>query len=273
MKRLWGHVVAGLSLLAGAGAVCFACVHDDSTIFIGNALASKFVTPGNQCIYTPDPTQTAISSGVLDVAVQQQYEGAFIVGNQLAPQVNTSQLQTETSTVIIQGAVVVIKDTKGNQIRTFTRLTSARITPSTGGVPGFEPVFVTIIDPIALQNSADIQANIIGATPGQSGSVRLVTYTRFFGRTLGGQSVESNEFEFPVDVCNGCLINFSNNGSSRFPNCIGNVGTGTAAAQPQIPCVPGQDLPIDCTIVCCSIPSCAMNTPDCSSGGVDAGSG
>jgi hypothetical protein len=275
MKRLWGHVLAGLSLLAGAGAVFAACVHDDSTIFIRDALASKFAQTGMQCLYTPDPTQPFISSGVLDIALQAQYEGAFMVGNQMVPEVNTSQLQTETSTATIQGAVVRITDTDGKQIRTFTRLTSATIPPSTGGVPGWSPVFVTIIDPTALANDGNIQ-QLLALTPGQAGYVRLVTYTRFFGRTLGGQSVESNEFEFPVDVCNGCLVAFSNNSGFQAPNCVGNAASTTATAQPQIPCIPGQDLPIDCSLVCGEIAACRANTPSLSSpppSGMDAGGG
>jgi hypothetical protein len=90
------------------------------------------------------------------------------------------------------------------------------------------------------------------------GRVRLVTYARFFGNTLGGRYVESDEFEFPVDVCKGCLIAFTPqdiNPAYPVPNCLGNGALGTSTAQQSLPCKPGQDLPIDC-IQCQAIPDC-----------------
>jgi hypothetical protein len=74
-------------------------------------------------------------------------------------------------------------------------------------------------------------------------SVRLVTYTRFFGATLDGQSVQSDEFSFPVDVCNGCLITFTNNPMLPIPNCA----PGPNRPVPSMPCAIGEDLPTDCS--------------------------
>src|SRR5215472_6001448 len=166
MKRAWGHVLAAVSLLglvggvAGAGAAFTACVHDDSTLYVHDALAPKFSQMGSICTWTPDPMQAFISSGILDVSLSPNgYEGIFLVGNQLVPQVNSNQLMTETSFVTIQGAVVRVTDRLGNTVGTpFTRLTSATIPPSSGGVPGYAPVFVTVIDQKALQGSQDVQA-------------------------------------------------------------------------------------------------------------------
>ncbi len=59
---------------------------------------------------------------------------------------NSQQLQTETSTVNIQGAVVRITDSAGNGLAKFTRLAAATIYPATGGVPSFAPIQVTTID-------------------------------------------------------------------------------------------------------------------------------
>ncbi|MDP9000646.1 MAG: hypothetical protein M3O46_11100 [Myxococcota bacterium] len=251
MKRVWRHVVVALSLIAGAGVVSSACVHNDTTLFVRDALLAQYRQNGMVCIYTPDPLQPFHSSGVLDIALKNQYDGVFLVGNQMVPQVNSSQLQTETSIVIVKGAIVRITDRTGAQLSTFTRLTTATLPPSNGGTPGYAPVFATIVDPPTIQNDQTIQQ---GIAQGQGGYVRLVTYVRFFGTSLGGQAVESNEFEFPVDVCNGCLINFTNNPSYPTPNCVGSP-TATATTQAQIPCDTGQDVPIDCN-ACADIPNC-----------------
>lgn len=259
MKRAWGPLLASLTLVAGGGGAFTACVHDDSTIFVHDALAPKFAQMGSVCIWTPDPMQAFIPSGVLDVALKQTYEGGFLVGNQMIPQVNSNQLQTETSFVTIQGAVVRVTDKSGNVLgKPFTRLTAATIPPSSGGVPGFAPIFVTIVDQLALQGSSDVQA-LMG---GQGGSVRLVTYVRFFGKTTGGQSVESNEFEFPIDVCNGCLVS-----NYQPPNCVISA-TSMQSAQTQVPCIIGQDLPVDCSVVCGDLAGCSNNSSI-----VDAGAG
>src|SRR5579864_2305486 len=103
MKLAWGPVLASLTLIAGGACAFTACVHDDSTIFVHDALAPKFAQMGSICTWTPDPTQAFIPAGVLDVALKQTYEGGFLVGNQMVPEVNSNQLQTETSLVTIQG--------------------------------------------------------------------------------------------------------------------------------------------------------------------------
>jgi hypothetical protein len=270
MKRAWGPVLAGLSLVAGGVAVFTACVHDDSTIFVHDALAPKFAQMGSICTWTGDPMQAFIPAGRLDVLLSGGYEGGFLVGNQMVPQVNSNQLQTETSTVTLQGAVVRVTDRSGNVVgKPFTRLAAATIPPSSGGVPGYAAVFVRIVDSEAINGSSEIQ-QLLANGPGQGGLVRLVTYVRFFGKTLGGQSVESDEFEFPVDVCNGCLVTFTNNPSGPLPNCAGSATATMQTAQPQVPCIRGQDLIVDCSVVCQDIPSCAANTQ---AAAADAGAG
>jgi hypothetical protein len=255
MKRVWGHVLTGLSLLTvGAVAFAAACVHDDSTIFIQDVLAPQEVSNNQPCIFTSSTTQAVLPSGVLDTDFRYQYDPTYLVGNQMVPEQNTQQLMTETSTVNIQGAVVRITDASGSQLTTFTRLAAGTLYPSTGGVPGYAPISVTTIDRDTIINNSTIQATI-----GSGGVVRLVTYVRFFGKTLGGKYVESNEYEFPVDVCKGCLITFSPQDilmapGVPVPNCLGS-GAGSSTAQQSLPCVVGQDLQIDC-IQCQNVTDC-----------------
>jgi hypothetical protein len=271
MNRVWGHVLAGLAVLAGVAAVSPACVHNDSTIFIREVVAPQFAHPGMACVFTPDPAQAFSWSGLLDVSLANGYNAVYLVGNQMLATVNANQLQTETSTVTIQGAIVRITSADGHELDRYTRLTSATISPSTGSTPGYATVSATIIDVRRILSGSAAVQNVIASPLGQSGFARLVTYVRVFGQTLGGQSVESNEFEYPVDVCNGCLISFTNNPNYPTPNCVGNAAAGTATSQTQIPCYPGQDLAIDCN-ACQGDPACqgayqpAPAAPDAGSG-------
>ncbi len=245
MKRVLGHVLAGLSVLT-LGSVAFsACVHNDSSIFVQDVLAPQQVSNNHPCVFTATPTQTVISSGTLDVDFRSHYDPTYLVGNQLVGEANSQQLVTETSTVTLQGGIVRITDAHGNQLTWFTRLAAATIYPATGGVPSYAPVSITTIDTATIAGLKTSQAQILN----NRGLIRLVTYVRFFGNTLGGRYVESDEFEFPVDVCKGCLITFSPadiNPGLPIPNCAGNPSAGSTTAQQTLPCQVGQDLPIDC---------------------------
>jgi hypothetical protein len=244
MKRVWGHVVAAVSVLAGVAAGFSACVHDDSTIFVRSVLAPQTSSQvGTQCVYTNDPAQPFLSSGVLDLALKGEYDAEFLLGNQLVSQANSNQLQTETSLVTISAAIVRITTAGGVELNRYSRLAAASIVPASGNTPGYSEIGpVDIVDGRTIGSDA-VQLNLV-----LGGTVRLVTHVRFSGKTLGGQSVESNEFEFPVDICRGCLVAFANNPSCPMPNCVANVAVGGAASQPLIPCGNslGQDLRVDC---------------------------
>jgi hypothetical protein len=239
MKRIWGFVLGGVVMAVGGGTMLSACAHDDSTLFVQSVLAPQLVTPGTGCVYTNDPTQPFLSSGVLDTALRSTYDASYLLANQLVPRGDPTAPQTETSYINIQGAVVRINDSMGNQLRTFTRLGSVVIDPAQGTTPGLAPfVGLTIVDEMTV-------ANLGAMNPGDV--TRLVVYTKFFGDTLGGQYVESDDYEFPVYVCNQCLISFSVadvNPSCASPNCYGNAAA--AATPPQIPC-DYEDYAVDCS--------------------------
>jgi hypothetical protein len=253
MKRVLRHVLAGLGLLAGGGALSMACAHNDSTIFVRDVLAPQLVTAGTACLFTPDPTQTFISSGTFDTSLRGDYEAAFLVGNQMVPQGDPTAPKTETSFVTITGAIVRVTDSQGHQISSSTGRTAATISPSTGGTPSYEPVFVTLIDPATA-------AKVAGSSLAPGDARHVVTYVRFLGQTLGGQSVESDEFAFPVDVCSGCLISYA--GAAA---CTG--GAGGSSMQKPVPCNL-EDFAVDC---CALGPSACNFVP--SAPVVDAGAG
>ncbi|MGH7271457.1 MAG: hypothetical protein ACREJ3_13590, partial [Polyangiaceae bacterium] len=249
MKRVWRHFLAGLSLLAGGSVIAMACVHDDSTIFVQSVLSPPLVTPGSSCVFTSDPTQTMLPEGTLDVDLKgHEYVAEFLIANQIVARADPTKPSTETSYVSIQGATIRITDSQGNQIGDFTQLASVTIPPSVGTTPGFAPLGLTILDHKTVERADVLDALKGGATR------RLITYTRFFGQTLGGISVQSDEYEFPITVCAGCLIRYSSmdiDPNLPSPNCFfalqgAGGGTGAASTLP-IPCIFGQDFAVDCS--------------------------
>jgi hypothetical protein len=256
MKRVWEHVLTGAVMLSGlavVGSVVSACVHNDSTIFVSHVVAPQLVTPGQTCLYQPDPTAPFISSGLLDADLSATYSAVFLIGNQLVPRGDPNQPNTETNYVTLQGAVVRVVASDGTQLNTFTRLTSVTLPPSSGTTPGYGVTGVTIVDQpsvVALSTQAD------GAAAPTGGTQRVVSYVRFFGKTLGGDSVESDEFGFPVDICHSCLITFppaEENKSLPTPNCANAAAASSTTTS--VPCVIGQDLPVDCAN-CQAFPAC-----------------
>jgi hypothetical protein len=202
------------------------------------------------CTFTADPSQLHLTSGVLDVGIVDSYSAEFLIGNQIVARGDPSQPDTETSFLKIEGAVVRILDAAGNEVTSFTQPAGITIPPANGGTPGYAPVSLQILDPATVQT--------LGLAASVGTTKRLIPYTRFFGHTLGGDSIESNEFGFPIDVCYGCLISFSSadiNPNFKSPNCIGTSSSSASATS--VPCTVGQDFAVDCNS--CSTPACRPN--------------
>lgn len=235
MKRFWGRALAAATIIALPAVFVPACAHDDTTLFIYDVLAQQLVSPGASCTFTSSATQPFITGGTLDIDLASSYFGNFLLANQMIQQANPNAPKTETSFIQVQGAVVTVKDASGNQVLAqYTVNAASTVPPATGGTPGFAP-----ISGIPL-----VRSDTVGKYGGDG--VRFLTFTHFFGVTLGGQSVTSNEYEFPVDLCEGCLIEFLASedvlGVQPQPNCAG-----AAQAMPMSePCIPGQDLPLNC---------------------------
>ena len=251
MKRVWGHILAGGMLLACAAGVSTACVQDNSTIFIFDVLAQQLVSPGTACTYTSDPTQAYTPAGKLDLGFIDAYSAIFLVGNQIVPQGNATTPTTETSYVQIQGAVVHITDVEGNTLADYTQpVGGAAIAPAQGSVPSYEAISVEILNP----STTEPLRSFVEA----GGTRQLITYTYFYGKTLGGQSVQTGQFGFPVTVCYGCLVSYSKSdvdeSASIVPNCLLAVGSATSTSLP-VPCTLGEDDSVDCS-QCLGYPVC-----------------
>ena len=116
-------------------------------------------------------------------------------GNQATP-------DSETARIEIQGAIVQVVDPAENNatIENNTVLTAGIIEPASGSVPSYAGVGRNIMDAAAI-------AHFTPALIGARAKIALV-YVTFFGQTLGGQNLQSNQYQFPVDVCAGCLVTF-----------------------------------------------------------------
>ncbi len=222
---------------------------DPSALFLQSVLAPP---PGDSsgagCLFTDDPTQATLSEGILDVGVigafAGEYKAEILAGNRL-----TGTGATETTRIAIESAKVTVEDAAGNALGSFTTYGAASIAPPSSH-PSYAPVGLTLVDAATIASLR----NRVG--PGQSETI--VTRTQALGKTLGGEPVASNVFEFPIKVCNGCLVTYDTDPSvTPRPNC-----DGPAPAGGPLICFYGQDLPIDCHS-CLTKPICKCGKASC----------
>lgn len=234
MKRLLGHGFAAVAVGVLATAFTPACAENDQSIFVRMVLAPPSNRQNGTCLYTADPTQPKMSEGLVDAAVRDTYSSTLLVSNQLIPRGDANSTRAESNRVHINGAVVRVSDPNGGAIGEFTSLGSATIDPQVNNAPSFAPVNVDAIDPPTMAKIAE------GLAAGQSKLV--VANIKAFGRTLGGVDVESGEFQFPIRVCNGCLVSFASGDDPATPGVDCNLPLAEGGGgQTSLPCAPGQD--------------------------------
>jgi len=238
----FGLRAAALSMiLCGGGLSLSACADNESMLFIVGVLAVE----ETDCVMTPQATAIVRSGGVLDLALRSSYTAGLLVGSQLTQRGNRDQLRTETARLTMRGAEVRLETAEGAQIAEFTSISSGFVHPAAGSDPGYGVVAAELIP--------------AGAPVGPGVVVARISV---FGDTLGGEEVQSNEFLFPIQICNGCLIDYPAEASQENlpPDvylCRLQSEMETIAADAV--CRIGQDVRVPCTV--CSAQSGICKDP------------
>ena len=248
MRRKVIGIIAGAGLV---GVTVTSCVRNDASLIIMGILAPPVSASSgstSQCVYQPVITGPYISTGVMDLAFTQTYEPALLLGNQLVPAGNASLDRIETNNINVQGAVVTVTDASGASIGpSYTAPASAFLQPSSGGTPGLGVLIVPII---SAQNTSAVGAF--------TGTKRLLSTVYVFGTTSGGTNIQSNQAQFEIDACYGCLVVFPQAADdptlAKQPNCAATTSS-SGGSSITVPCVMGQDQPIDCRL-CSRNPVC-----------------
>lgn len=220
------------ALLACAGLSTVGCAENESSLFV----IGVYALGRTQCVAEPNSTAVLLPSGILDRTVANGYNAALLVGSQLTQRGSRESLRTETSRLAVAGANITIYSTEGAEIVRPDVAATGLVHPANGTDPGLATVFAQLVRP------ADLQA--LGP-PGQA-----IVRVRIFGTTLGGQDIESGDYDFPITVCDGCLISYPAEAADpTAPN--GEYFCSTAADTMETEttqvCYPGQDDIIPCT--------------------------
>jgi hypothetical protein len=249
-----GLRAAALSaVLCGGALAVSACADNDSMLFIVGVLAAE----ETDCILSPQAAAVLRTAGVLDMSLRSSYTAGLLVGSQLTQRGNRDQLRTETARLAIRGAEVRLETAEGLPVAEFTTISSGFVHPASGTDPGYGAIAAELIP---------------AGAPLAPGT--FVAHIRVFGDTLGGEEVESNEFVFPIQICNGCLVDYPAEASEE------NLGAGVylcrlqsdeeAIASDEV-CRIGQDVRVPCTACAAQSAVCRDPCQNCSTalGGVD----
>jgi len=242
MKRIWGHVVSLVVAGMAVSAAMPACATNDQTIFIRSALAPSANRQMGGCIYTNDPTQAELFQARADLGVTDSYFAILLVGNQLIPRGDSLNNRAESNRVHINGAIVRVTEADGTLIREFTSLATGFADAAQNNAPSYASIGITALD-------APTRDILLPTLPNRVVSRTILINIKAFGTSLGGKDVESGEFQLPMQVCNGCLVDFSTGNDDTLPpaqqpNCKKpNTMAASAATEP---CFAGQDEHILC---------------------------
>ncbi len=207
MRSLCGLVLGACLGMAGG------CEDSGATVFIAGAVLADegdcTVTPGN----------TFLLRGAYDRSGMGHYTIFPVYVNQIRSR--TTPLGTDTNGVHITDAEVELQATDGTALslpglpNPFTVATNAFVPSASGSTPGRGVGSIELI-PIVYSAALPPAGTIIASV-------------RAFGETNGTVDVETDDFRFPIDICDGCLF--------------------MCAEEPAFCCTPGENClsQIDCT--------------------------
>jgi hypothetical protein len=215
-------------LLTGAGALGSGCVDNDSSFFIYGVMDIN----RSECVARPDASAVLLAYGQLDRLFANGYEAVILVGSHLTQRGSREKLRTETSRLNITGAHVTLYGTNGAAIEIDSAATGL-VNPANGTDPGLAAVFARLVRP---EDMDDL---------GPDG--QIIARVKILGTTLGGQDIESDEFDFPIGLCTGCLVSYPASALDPMTNLCDSADDTMATTTDQSACFFGQDYPFTCT--------------------------
>lgn len=266
MKRvIRGAVVAGLVGFVAAAASP-ACVEYPQSVVVTKVVVPTPPTGEGGTFCLVDPSANGLVSGKLDVFVRQNYRAQLVVRNQLRPTASKDKGRVETNNVYLLGATVRLTTVDGLPLdggalrsgNEYTVQGSGFIIPTDSG-EGIGSIEVSLIDLAAAKTlltrlNSDIDRGVVNPV------TVVLAYVRVNGQTLGGLKVESQEFQFPIEVCAGCLLNYKEDAPGLGCSLPVKSATGGTATAKTGPCEPGQDQGVDCNFCASTSPYCQNKT-------------
>ena len=209
MKRTVRGAIVAILGGAIAAAMAPACVEYPQSIVVTRSVEPKRQDDGT-CV--ADTGGEALLNGVIDLEANRSgYVGSLVVQNQLRAAADPGKARVETGGIYLLGASVRLTYANGEALDStdsgrpgneFRTAGSGYILPG-----GDATITVNMIDGAAVESLK----KRLGKPGAASGEIRpdiVIAYVRVQAQTLGGLSVESQEFQFPITICSRCLVDF-----------------------------------------------------------------
>lgn len=244
----------GLLAVAALG-LNLGCEQNAVTFFITQMNAPQIA--GTTCTVPDDPNSARIAEGIMDVGLRDDYFVSPLLQNSLVATASPSFGRVETANIIVQGFVVELHDgsPEGALIeRPFSVYQSTLVPVGVGGLPSYQVSTLQVIPPpvgqrlrteVCVIDTQGVTENCPVPRIRQRVK-RIIVRLSAFGATQGHLDVETPTFDFPVNVCCGCTVQFPSDSDQAEmlrpgPDCSSGLAVASQGA-----CNPGMDFPLDC---------------------------
>ena len=203
----------------------------DKPLFLIGALN----VDATQCIF--DSSGPLLANGTLDLTFGSTYAGALLVENPYA-QGAASGSATETERVSLSRAEITLSTSDGAVLGQHSAVGTGFIDAAPIGSGAYGTMAVTLI-PAEL-----------GASDAVQNAHALIARIHVVGEALNGLALSSNDIDFPITVCNGCLVRSPAEAADpTVPSgqtYLCSTSSGGLHVTTPAPCILGQDTPFPC---------------------------
>lgn len=255
MVGLFG--VAALSLNVG-------CEQNAATATITQMNAPQ--VSGTTCSVPNDLDSPRLSEGIMDVGLRDDYFVSPLIRNSLVATANPTFGRIESNNIVIEGFVVELHEgsPEGALLeRPFSVYQSTLVPVGNGGQASYQVTTLQVIPPpVGQRLRTDVCViDTQGVTENcpvpriRQRVKRIIVRLSAFGSTEGHIAIETPVYDFPVNVCCGCTVQFpadSDQAEMLRPGPDCNSGLPVAS---QGSCYPGMDFPVDCRYCASSNPA------------------
>ena len=244
--RMWSRLGRSALIALILAGLLQGCVEHDGALTI---VGARPLDPNSDDCLASDKSDIFLLGGVLDISMASRYVLFPVIRNDLME----SGFNIDMNRVLLQKAIV----TYTPQAPISARFPDDLPVLTSGSINSSGSTLVSAIEVVtpamvaALRNASQF----VTVTPGgnllpKRSNVTLLVHVKFIGESLDGTRIESNEFSFPLTVCNGCLsIPPAPNPDSAGVQ-ISCFDTGTLSDNEAVNCPAyiGQDYPVDCRV-------------------------
>ncbi len=183
-----------LSTLISLGLALTACTasEGDEGIFL-----SKNVAPGDGCTLNATATELFRTHGTVSA-----FSGGYRIFPQMVSKITATETNAQQRTIQVRGARIDIETTDPAlngipaDVRRFESRFAAPIAPN-GGITDAEFIGIS-------EDYLKAAAAIKGAGSWES---EVIVHAIVYGDLAGSEVTSQNDWEFPVTVCNDCVVN------------------------------------------------------------------